>query len=168
MTTKHTPGPWESMKGVVMTNEASHEYSELARRLRRALRMGELTPEQAQAAYDAAEPVELSDATVDALVGNAFEPETRAEEPADHDYITDANGLGVAELHDRDHDGERHANARLIAAAPDLLAACEALVGKLRSDETWGDHIKAGRLTMDIDEEAIDAALAAIAIVKGG
>ena len=65
-----------------MSNDANHEYVGLARRLRRALRMGELTPEQAQAEYEAAEPVELSDATIDALVGNAFELETRAEKPA--------------------------------------------------------------------------------------
>lgn len=56
-----------------MPHETNHEHAELARQLRRALRMGELTLDQAQAEYDAAVPAELSDATIDALVHGAFE-----------------------------------------------------------------------------------------------
>ena len=63
-----------------MPNEANHEYTELARRLRRALRMGELSPDQAQAEYDAAVPAELSDAKIDALVDGAFEQASPASE----------------------------------------------------------------------------------------
>lgn len=57
----------------MMAHEADHEHAEITRRLRRALRMGELTPKQAQAEYDAAIPAELSDAKIDALVDGAFE-----------------------------------------------------------------------------------------------
>lgn len=64
-----------------MPNEASNDYTELARRLRRALRMDELTPERAQAEYNAAEPVDLPEATIDELVNGAFEEAASAEEP---------------------------------------------------------------------------------------
>ena len=55
-----------------MPHEPNHEHTELARRLRRALRLGELTLAQAQSEYNAAVPVELSDAHIDALVEGAF------------------------------------------------------------------------------------------------
>lgn len=64
-----------------MPTDASHEYAKLAHRLRRALRMDELTPEQAQAEYDAAEPADLPEATIDALVHGAFEESEAVEEP---------------------------------------------------------------------------------------
>ena len=64
-----------------MPSDARHEYAKLARRLRRALRMGELTPEQAQAEYEAAEPVEIPEAQIDALVNGALEAELPAEPP---------------------------------------------------------------------------------------
>lgn len=55
-----------------MPHEPNHEHTELARRLRRALRLEELTLEQAQAEYDAAVPVELLDTKIHALVEGAF------------------------------------------------------------------------------------------------
>jgi len=64
-----------------MPNDASREFAELARRLRRALRMGELTPEQAQAEYDAAEPADVPEATIEAMVNRVFEEQDEAEEP---------------------------------------------------------------------------------------
>lgn len=35
---------------------------------------------------------------------------------------------------------ERDANARLVAAAPDLLAACEAVLADNTDANLWGDH----------------------------
>lgn len=64
-----------------MPNDASQEYTELARRLRRALRIGELTPAQAQAEYDAAEPAVLPEATIDDMVARAFEEHDDIQEP---------------------------------------------------------------------------------------
>lgn len=53
-------------------NDADRDYAQLVRRLRRALRLGGLTPEQAQAEYEAAQPIELSGTEIDALVERAF------------------------------------------------------------------------------------------------
>lgn len=60
----------------------------------------------------------------------------------------------LARVNIQDGLGEREANARLIAAAPDLLAACEALVAK--STDTTGDWSREW-----------NAALSAIARAKG-
>jgi hypothetical protein len=62
-------------------------------------------------------------------------------------------------LDDVDRDGvdeESHANARLIAAAPDLLRACEMLVAAQDGGDV-GDVLK-----------AMDAARAAVAKATGG
>lgn len=61
--------------------------------------------------------------------------------------------------------GESDANARLIAAAPDLLAACEALCDRLTGwmDETAADDDDRERQ----DEAALDMADAAIAKAEG-
>jgi hypothetical protein len=78
--------------------------------------------------------------------------------------ILDANEEEVAYLADRAIavDGMPPENARLIAAAPDLLAACEAarelaLVGTIE-----------GRVTHEAFAELLDAVVAAIARAKGG
>ena len=54
----------------------------------------------------------------------------------------------------------QEANARLIAAAPDLLAALREL---LQLSDNWGDEIRDGALTLHVAVDAVDAALAAIA-----
>ena len=71
-------------------------------------------------------------------------------------YITDSNDMGelsriAAVLFHDDADGETRANARLLAAAPDLLAA---LIGVVKV---------ADRATVEFD-----AARAAIAKAEGG
>lgn len=58
------------------------------------------------------------------------------------------------------------ANAALIAAAPELLAAVEALVSGL--PELWGDQVHSGRLVFSVDEDAVQATFDAIAKAKGG
>ena len=61
----------------------------------------------------------------------------------------------VAKVHEWGFNGEAEANARLIAAAPELLAALEDIVAS--SDANCGDSLM----------NAIQAALAAIAKAKG-
>lgn len=51
--------------------------------------------------------------------------------------VTDSNGQGVALMVTRYSQFEAYANARLIAAAPDLLAACQKIVAWDKS--TGGD-----------------------------
>lgn len=54
--------------------------------------------------------------------------------------IRDAEGMMVAYLGHTRTPGQAEANARLIAAAPDLLAACERLsFAALRRESTMGD-----------------------------
>ena len=57
-------------------------------------------------------------------------------------------------------------NARLIAAAPDLLAACRAVLAAADSDE-WHDMASAGSV-LDRLSEAFDAAREAVAKAEGG
>jgi hypothetical protein len=57
---------------------------------------------------------------------------------------------------------EAIANARLIAAAPELLAAAEALVGSVTSSEERGNTYALGAL-----HRAVDLARAAIAKATG-
>ena len=57
-------------------------------------------------------------------------------------------------------ESDHEANARLIAAAPDLLAALEAVTACLRGFHAAEDF-------GPLDDEAIEAALSAIAKVKG-
>ena len=82
--------------------------------------------------------------------------EWNAAQSGDGHYITDSNDMAelsriAAVLFHDDADGETRANARLIAAAPDLLAA---LIGVVKV---------ADRATVEFD-----AARAAIAKAEGG
>lgn len=61
---------------------------------------------------------------------------------------------------------EADANARLIAAAPELLAACEALERWSR-DRDGGAYLEGLKWTKDIQDAVCDAR-AAIAKAKGG
>jgi hypothetical protein len=61
-------------------------------------------------------------------------------------------------MSDRHHDPQGNANAALIAAAPDLLAALETLVADI--EHKYRDR------SGDVDHSGIDAALAAIAKAK--
>ncbi len=54
---------------------------------------------------------------------------TSARHPA---YVTSGNSY-IAALYHTDNQGETHPNARLIAAAPDLLAALELCEGNISS-----------------------------------
>lgn len=60
--------------------------------------------------------------------------DTVAQAQAEHNCIQDANGFDIAATVGRDNDGEEHANAHLIAAAPDLLEACEDCLHQLGTD----------------------------------
>jgi hypothetical protein len=73
-------------------------------------------------------------------------------------YIDGANGRTVAFVtHNDDERKEQAADACLIAAAPDLLAACKALLEGI--DEYWA--------TLPEGKAAIDAARAAVARAEG-
>ena len=91
--------------------------------------------------------------------------EWNAAQGGEGHYITDSNDMGelsriAAVLFHDDADGETRANARLIAAAPELLAALEtaymALIGYLPAHRN------------DVTDAAIGAARAAITKAKGG
>jgi hypothetical protein len=69
--------------------------------------------------------------------------------------IDDGNGRGKAVAFADRRRPEHDANARLIAAAPDLLAACRALVSTLNADLTSEQC------------DAWDAAVAAMAKAEG-
>ena len=76
-------------------------------------------------------------------------------------YITDINDMGelsriAAVLFHDDADGETHANARLIAAAPQLLEALQTTAANLRSWKAAnGDGIKTFDSWLEVVEEAI-------------
>lgn len=77
----------------------------------------------------------------------------------DHDVMTvdTANGTAICDVYVDSDDRRPPANANLIAAAPDLLAALETLermVSKMR-------------YTLDDDDPALEPARAAIAKAKG-
>lgn len=57
------------------------------------------------------------------------------------------------------------ANARLIAAAPDLLAALKTLLEDLA--DNWGDGVKDGQYDWLLTADAVDAALTAIGKAEG-
>lgn len=70
-----------------------------------------------------------------------------------------ANGRVVAEVmtHEREHEDEDSANASLIAAAPDMLAALEHVIHVIeKSGEWWIDDTRRG----GFDAEMIRAAIA--------
>ena len=90
--------------------------------------------------------------------------EWNAAQGGEGHYITDSNDMGelsriAAVLFHDDADGETRANARLIAAAPELLAALEtaymALIGYLPAHRN------------DVTDAAIGAASAAITKATG-
>ena len=83
---------------------------------------------------------------------------------ADGDVCTDDLERLVAAVdwrHVSLRDGEAEANARLIAAAPDLLAACERFLAAQRMAETDG------RAGFGLYTEAIEAAEAAVKKARG-
>ena len=86
-------------------------------------------------------------------------------ENADKTTICDVSHFGS-------NDNEDHANARLIATAPELLAACEALIRRYEYDHLTypppgeGFFIKPNPYDLDHDCPEITRARAAIAKVK--
>ncbi len=66
---------------------------------------------------------------------------------------------------DVDHRSEWEANARLIASAPELLAALKGLIESL--PDNWGDKVIDGVLTLHVGVDDVDDALAAIAKAEG-
>jgi hypothetical protein len=85
------------------------------------------------------------------------------------DMMGDYRGLIVCSFNEahgsREHAyPEAEANARLIAAAPDLLAACKALCRRLESNELVN---RPDNPCNHYDQPAYDEALAAIAKAEG-
>lgn len=83
----------------------------------------------------------------------------------EHDTVLDADGWDVAHVEERKNDGEQHANTRLITAAPDLLAACEAAVTmfKVRPDSKLPEDIKTHYMEVFRQDPVCRQLLAAIA-----
>lgn len=50
-------------------------------------------------------------------------------------------------------------------ATAELLAACKAMLSRLPT--LWGDNVHDSMISLDLDEEAVDSALAAIAKAEG-
>jgi hypothetical protein len=63
-------------------------------------------------------------------------------------------------------NSKEEANAKLVAAAPDLLRACESLLA-LPAIEVWRDYLRRGIGTATSDGKAVQAALNAIAKALG-
>ena len=76
-----------------------------------------------------------------------------------------SKGRGIAIAETRAGSGNEEANARLIAAAPDLLAACKSMI---EWDDREKDHAVDFSARMSLCEAAFNAARAAIAKAKGG
>ena len=56
------------------------------------------------------------------------------------------------------HDLERaEANAKLIAAAPDMLTFIQEVLVDLRNNETWADQVRDGKILLEIDVDATKA-----------
>ena len=94
--------------------------------------------------------------------------EWNAAQGGDGHYITDSKDMGELSriaavlFHDDDADGETRANARLIAAAPQLLEALQTTAANLRS---WKAASNSGIKTFDSWLEVVEEA---IAKAKGG
>ena len=93
------------------------------------------------------------------------EKETFQGAPRDAEIRGAGGRYVVVRLGKINHD-QQDANARLIAAAPDLLAACEALERWSR-DNGGGAYLEGLKWTKDIQDAVCDAR-AAIAAAKGG
>lgn len=91
----------------------------------------------------------------DSLTHRQFDIHAPRQSPQQH--ICTVNNLSIEKLYTRDA-GVALANARLIAAAPDLLAALQALVGEADLGEVDLD---------DADRALLDNARAAIAKATG-
>jgi hypothetical protein len=84
--------------------------------------------------------------------------EYESQDPHALGKITSDDGTLVAEVHgDWDDDHSTEANARLIAAAPDLLAACKLAVERLEVCSYQGD-----------EDSFVEEIAAAIARAEGG
>lgn len=83
---------------------------------------------------------------------------------ADDGFVRDLDGHLIADPHMDDRDPEeREANGHLIAAAPDLLAACDRLArAAANRDNTMGDPLRLIEVQAEL-REATTAARTAIA-----
>lgn len=92
----------------------------------------------------------------------------------EHGCLVGANGTSILGdgIHNHDlPDEEREANARLIAAAPELLTACELLLQLVKeyeaeTKEEWKDHIADGYVLKLRAEASASIAKAEAAIAK--
>ena len=86
------------------------------------------------------------------------------------DSIPDRDGQVIANAicYTAGTNDDADANATLLEAAPDLLAACEALIEMADAwDRHFSEHAKASRWT-DSDPDIMAQARAAVAKAKGG
>lgn len=73
--------------------------------------------------------------------------------------IDEQTGRNIAVAYDK-------ADARLIAAAPAMRAALKSLLAEL--PELWGERVHGGRIALALDEDAVHAALSALAAADKG
>ena len=106
------------------------------------------------------------------LMSHTPSPWTAGRDPCHYDTlssVTGGKGLLVVEIGGGARPAEQEANTRLIAAAPELLAALESCVDELEAEvkAKYADTLPAGyptiRRAYDSDMETVIVARAAIA-----
>ena len=80
-----------------------------------------------------------------------------------HTRFNSTHLVGIANVEESDDSNEDASNARLIAAAPELLAALRAIKARIKGVWDDPDLVKFGELMVDSDEDILALAEAAIA-----
>jgi len=86
----------------------------------------------------------------------------------DHVMTDTVPGLGIATTWAHNQDSEQEANARLIAAAPELLEACKVAYDAIKAQpiDSFGEG-RDGELTWPIRDEILNNIAKAIAKAEG-